>query len=105
MQAGWRELALSSVAIAKRFSPCPQPPHCSIREPIGRELGETIEPVPKRLRLLTAANTLGQLLGFMGAHPQPWIDAARALQEGHTVRIGNKVYVADKVYEDSESDA
>ena len=41
----------------------------------------------------------------MGAHPQPWIDAARALQEGHAVRIGNKVYVADKVYEDSESDA
>ena len=80
--------------------PAPQPPIAASVEPIGRELDETTEPVPKRLRLLTAANTLGQLLGFMGAHPQPWIDAARALQEGHAVRIGNKVYVADKVYED-----
>ena len=85
--------------------PAPNPPIAAPEEPIGRELGETTEPVPKRLRLLTAANTLGRLLGFMGAHPQPWIDAARALQEGHAVRIGNKVYVADKVYEDSESDA
>ena len=85
--------------------PAPNPPIAASEEPIGRELGETTEPVPKRLRLLTAANTLGRLLGFMGAHPQPWIDAARALQEGHAVRVGNKVYVADKVYEDCESDA
>ena len=31
MRAAWRELALSSIAITKRFSPCPQRPHCSIR--------------------------------------------------------------------------